>query len=348
MDTLVTDDTDMPLVDNTAILDTVFARWRLPCLSAGLELGFYEALNEAPATAPELADRLGLDARAVRAVLPVLAASGILDVHDDRFSLTATARIYLLKDSYYFFGAKLMSQAQSSFEHGELLTYLRPKKPRRSWFWRPDPVDAWEAGKISPEMAKSVAAYMQSECAGLAAGAAASGVFWGVKRLLDVGGGSGAMAVAIATRQPGTECTVMDLPAMCEEARAYIDAAGMGHRITVQAVNMFRQRWPEGYDGVVFSNIFHDWASETCALLSRLAFEALPAGGKVFVHEMLMNDDHSGPAATAGFAAQMLLDTRGQQYTFPEIRELLEGAGFADVGVTRTSGYYSVVTGRKP
>jgi hypothetical protein len=43
----------------------------------------------------------------------------------------------------------------------------------------------------------------------------------------------------------------------------------------------------------------------------------------------------------------MLLDTRGQQYSFVELRDFLEKAGFEDIGVTHSFGYYSVVTGTK-
>jgi hypothetical protein len=63
---------------------------------------------------------------------------------------------------------------------------------------------------------------------------------------------------------------------------------------------------------------------------------------------MLLDDDYSGPTPTAGFSAQMLLDTRGQQYTFPELRNLLAEAGFRHIGVTHSFGFYSVVTGTKP
>jgi predicted O-methyltransferase YrrM len=337
----------VPLVDNAPILETIFARWRMPSMSAALDLGLYEILNEGSASAEELADRLDLDLRAVRAVLPVLVGSNILTSHGGRFGLTATARTFLLKDSDYFFGAKLMGQARSSREHAELMKALRPVKKKQRWWWPKDPVDAWESGKITRDMAKGIAAYMQSECSGLAVGAARSGVYTGVERLLDVGGGSGAMAVAISREQPETECTVLDLPPMCEEAEGYIRAAGLEDRIAVLPLDMFRKSWPTGYDGIVFSNIFHDWSFDSCAELAAYAFRALEPGGRVFLHEMLLDDDHKGPVATAGFSAQMLLDTRGQQYTFPELQDLLSAAGFTDIGVTHSFGYYYVVTGRK-
>ena len=336
-----------PLADNAPILETIFARWRMPSMSVALDVGLYEALKDGPATAQELSKRFDLDLRAVRAILSVLVGSGILTSHDGRFGLTATARTFLLKDSHYFFGAKLMVQARSSREHAELMKALRPVEEKRRWWWPRDPVEAWEDGKVTREMAKGVAAYMQSECAGLAAGAVRSGVYKGVKKMLDIGGGSGAMAVAISYRQPETHCTVLDLPSMCEEAKGYIRAVGLEDRVAVLPLDMFRNPWPEGYDGMVFSNIFHDWSSESCTELAARAFRALQPGGRIFVHEMLMDDDLKGPVATAGFSAQMLLDTRGQQYSFLELRDFLTRVGFTNIGVTHSFGFYYVVTGTK-
>ena len=130
---------ELPLVDNSAILDTVFARWRMPSMSAALEVGIYEALTEGPARPETLAGQLGLDLRAVRAVLPVLAGSGILTVHGGRYGLTAAARTYLLKDGPFFFGAKLATQARSSREHAELMKALRPVKKKSRWWWPSNP-----------------------------------------------------------------------------------------------------------------------------------------------------------------------------------------------------------------
>ena len=335
-----------PLIDNKPILETLFSRWRAPCMSVGVELGFFEELNAAPASAAELAKRLELNERAMRAVLAVLAGSDLLYSRGGRYGLTAAARTYLLKDSHFFFGAKLMTQARTMNEFGELLKALRHKDEYKGE--RKRPVEGWEAGQISPEMAKNLAAYMQAECVGLAAGAAKSGVYKGVKKMLDVGGGSGVMSIAIASHQPDTTCTVMDLPTMCAEAAEYIKKAGMEDKIDTKVVDMFRQPWPTDYDGMVFSNIYHDWRFDTCATISALAFKALQPGGRIFLHEMLLDDDLGGPVATAGFSTQMLLGTQGQQFSFLELKGLLEEAGFVDIGVTHTFGYYSVVTGVKP
>jgi hypothetical protein len=63
------------------------------------------------------------------------------------------------------------------------------------------------------------------------------------------------------------------------------------------------------------------------------------------LHEALLDDDGDGPPTTAAFSMLMLLATQGQQFTFAELKALLETAGFKDVETRQTSSYYSITTG---
>jgi acetylserotonin N-methyltransferase len=209
------------------------------------------------------------------------------------------------------------------------------------------PSDAWERGDLDAETARRIAAFMHTHSLPASIGAARGGDFGGVRRLLDVGGGSGVFSVAIAQNWPELRATVMDLRAMCAAAQPYIDDGGCGDRVDTLAVDMFREAWPTGYDALFFSNIYHDWDDRVCAELSAKAFAALPPGGRIFLHEMLMNDNGDGPATTASFSMLMLLGTRGRQYTLAELRVFLEGAGFQDVTARPTCSYYSLVSARK-
>ena len=135
---------------------------------------------------------------------------------------------------------------------------------------------------------------------------------------------------------------------MCEAAGKYIRAGGVADRVDTCAVDIFRQPWPGGYDALFFSNIWHDWNVRTCQWLAARAFEALPPGGRILVHEMLLDEGGNGPVTAASFSMLMLLATQGQQFTFDELKEILEGAGFVRIDVTATHPYYSVVAGQKP
>ena len=184
-------------------------------------------------------------------------------------------------------------------------------------------------------------------------GAAAKAVavqplFSGVRTLLDVGGGSGIFPIELARVWPQLRATIMEIDTICAEARRYIAAAALSDRIDTRAVNMFTQEWPAGFDALFFSNIFHDWSDATCALLARKAFAALPTGGRIILHETLMDDDGCGPFAAAAFSLLMLLGTKGKQYSLAELRGILEGAGFVEVeSIAVGSGYYSLVSARK-
>jgi acetylserotonin N-methyltransferase len=141
----------------------------------------------------------------------------------------------------------------------------------------------------------------------------------------------------------------MDLKEMAIEAQKFVDRAGMGHQVTTAGVNMFTGKWPRGHDGHFFSNVFHDWSDETCRLLAQKSFEALPGGGQIFLNEILMDDDLTGPFPAAAFSLLMLVGTLGKQYTLAEFRDILGSAGFVDVEAVRTGGgYYSLVSARKP
>ncbi len=61
-----------------------------------------------------------------------------------------------------------------------------------------------------------------------------------------------------------------------------------------------------------------------------------------------MNDTGDGPATVALYSFQMLLFTRGRQYSRRELRELLEACGFQRVRARATFGYFSLVSAIKP
>src|SRR5690606_41658506 len=163
------------------------------------------------------------------------------------------------------------------------------------------------------------------------------------------GGGPGGFSVEMARAWPELAATVLEIGTICVEASRYIAAAGIGSRVNTHAANMFTQPWPQGFDAHFFSNIFHDWSEDTCRLLARKSFEALPPGGRILLHEVLMDDEGTGPWPAAAFSLLMLIGTRGRQFTLAELRGFLGAAGFEDVEAASTGGgYYSLVSARRP
>jgi acetylserotonin N-methyltransferase len=311
--------------------------YRAPAVTVADQLQIFDNLV-APATEVQLAQRLDLDPRGTRVLLDLLVALGLLARRGALFELTTVASTYLVRASEFYWGP-LLALAMVQPLHDKLIHALTAKQtPAR-------PSDAWAHGSIAPALAASVSKVMHCHSLPAAVAAAGRGSFDGVRRLLDVGGGSGCFSIALAQRDPDVRCTVMELAAVCDVARGYIAEGGVEDRVDTRAVDMFREDWPTGYDGVLFSNIFHDWNATTNHELARRAFGALVPGGKIFLHEMLLDGD--SPIA-AGFSVQMLLATQGRQYRFAELAEIVTAVGFVQPAARATYGRYSIVTAVKP
>ncbi len=345
---------EAPSTDDRRIWDLWLSGMYQGAIVAADEAGVFGALAEHPATIAELAKRLDFDVRATGILLRLLGALGLLVMHDQRFQLTDQARQYLVKSSPFYWG-HMMRVAVSEWHRDTALAKLKAKgsasavgpqgTPAPTGSGRP--ADGWAAGEIALGQAKAIAASMHSHSLPAAIGAARNYDFAGIDRILDVGGGSGCFMIAFAQAHPKMKATILELPSMCEAAAAYIEAGAVGSSVDATAMNMFRDPWPTGYDAIFFSNIWHDWNFRTCAWLAERAYEVLPRGGRIMLHEMLLDDDGVGPVTTAAFSMLMLLATQGQQFTFGEIKGLLEQAGFRDVATQPTAGYYSITTGYK-
>ena len=333
---------DFPTVDDRFIWDVWLSSVRLPTVLAADELGIFDLLGRRPATADELARALGLNAQALVGVLPLLVCLGLLTHHLDRFGLAETGRRYLRHEGPFYWGEALHVMRTPAV--ALLCDALRDPTERRHYQMAQD----WTKGRIDKEAATAVARLMQAQSRPAALGLAATGAFAGVTRLLDVGGGSGCFSLALATRHPEMRCTVMEVPGMHEVAAEYVKEAGLEGQVVTQAVDMFTQAWPSGHDAILLSNILHDWDPATNVQLLIEAFRALPAGGRLFVHEMLLDDDGAGPLAAASFSVMLLLATGGRQYAARELAAMLQEAGFTDVGVSPAYGYYALLTARKP
>jgi cyclopropane fatty-acyl-phospholipid synthase-like methyltransferase len=200
---------------------------------------------------------------------------------------------------------------------------------------------------MSAEEARGSNRRMHSHSLPAAVGLARNGDFQGVTRLLDIAGGSGCFSIALALRYPALRCTVADLPVVAASTRTYIERYRCEDRVDTYPLNMFSEPWPAGYDAIFFSNVFHDWDARRREELVARSFAALPPGGRIYLHEMLLNDTHDGPLPAALFSV-MMLGTRGKQFSAPELNTLLTGAGFTDITVTHTYAYHSLVRATRP
>jgi hypothetical protein len=335
-----------PTNDDRLIWDTWESMFRLPIVTAADEAGIFRALGDKAMTTEELGADRSLDSHALGILLAALASSDLIEKREGKWRALPAARTWLHPDAEGYWGGFLGSMRERTGMHAQLMEALRTgKRPTSSRSGAPE----WERGEMSAEAAERIAAFMHAHSQAPALGAAAQSIFGEVRHLMDVGCGSGVYGIEIARGHPQLRVTLMDLAAMADEAGKYVERAQLSGRVGTAGVNMFTEEWPTAPDAHFFSNVFHDWSDETCRLLARKSFAALPSGGRIFLNEILMDDDGTGPWFAASFSLLMLLGTLGKQYSLPEFRDMLEATGFVDVQALRTGGgYYSLVSARKP
>jgi acetylserotonin N-methyltransferase len=345
------DPLEPPTADQRLIWDIYFSAHVMPLVAESDELGLFTLIAETPLPAAGAAERLGITAEWAEVLLGALAAVGLMRVQDGRFHITDATRCYLLPTSPYYAGFTLRRFASRNIYerlktavHGAAPAHEAAPAASGSSIYV---VRDWKESELSVERVQDGVRTMHGLSFAAAVGMARVVDFSGVRRLLDVAGGAGGFAIALAQRYPELRCTVAELPAVCQLTQGYIARYGVEDRVDTLALNMFFDPWPTGYDAVFFSCVLHDWDLEHRTELIRRAYDALPAGGRIFIHEMLLTDAVDGPRAPALYSLSMRIGTLGKQFTAPELRAALESVGFGEVAVDNTFGDFSVVSGRK-
>ena len=169
------------------------------------------------------------------------------------------------------------------------------------------------------------------------------------RHLLDVGGASGTWTIAWLAGRPDARATLFDLPPVIPLARERLAREGLLARVLLAAGDFHADPLPGGADLAWVSAIVHQNSREQNRALFRKVGAALVPGGRILVREVVMDETRTRPAAGALFAVNMLAGTEGGgTFTFAELAEDLEAAGFVEVEHRRRDeGMHSVVSARK-
>jgi acetylserotonin O-methyltransferase len=156
------------------------------------------------------------------------------------------------------------------------------------------------------------------------------------RRLVDLGGATGHLAIAACRRWAQLEAVVFDLPEAVPLAHEIVAASPVADRIRIEAGDFFADPLPEG-DLYALGRILHDWSEEKILRLLGKIHERLPSGGALLVAEKLLDDDKSGPRWAQLQDLNMLTCTEGRERTLAEYESLLLHVGFTEVTGCRTA-----------
>nr|WMY23424.1 COMT protein [Stephania japonica] len=165
-------------------------------------------------------------------------------------------------------------------------------------------------------------------------------IFDGVTSLVDVGGGIGITAGAIAEAFPHIKCSVLDLP--------HIVASGKGsENLNFVGGDMF-QAIPSA-DVVLFKWVLHDWDDKDCLKILNRCKEAIISkdkGGKVIIIDVVLDIEANTPETVelqVLYDVQLVVNVNGRERTKPEWEKLFNESGFSSYKITPILGFRSVI-----
>jgi len=306
-------------------------------LLTSIELDVYTAVGSG-ATAAEAAARLGTDPRATEMLLNALVALGTLGKQEDVFRNSPLAGRFLAEGCAVDARAAMMHIVHMWDRWSTLTECVR----------RGTSVSYQEPEERDPRWTRAFIAAMHANALQRAAPVAQAIGLEGVRRLLDVGGGSGAYSIAFAQAAPGLEAEVMDLPRVVRIAEGHIAQAGLSSRIRTRVGNLRQDAFGEGWDLILLSAICHMLSPEENQDLLRRCQAALAPGGRVVIQDFLLEPDKTAPRQATLFSLNMLVGTQGgASYSLPEYAAWLGEAGFEEIRHVPLPGPSALMIGRR-
>jgi SAM-dependent methyltransferase len=304
--------------------------WAFKTLAAAHELGLFSRLAGGKGiTAAELAGALGLQERPAEMLLTGCASLGLLEKRGEQYRNSPLAEEYLVPDKPCYFGGWVQMLDKRLYPGwGKLTEAIRTNRPTT---WDPDRQKSLFEGE-DPAMLALFWQAMHSLSTFTARALGETLDFNAFRRLLDVGGGSGAYDIELCRGYPQLTATIYDLPFVAEIAAGNVREAQLGDRIGTVGGDFFGEApLPAGHDLILLSMILHDWSEAKNRRLLRKCYEALSSGGAIIISELLVNDEKTGPVAAALMSLNMLIETEGRNYTPGEYATWLRETGFRDV-----------------
>nr|WP_017537063.1 class I SAM-dependent methyltransferase [Nocardiopsis halophila] len=295
-------------------------------LRTGIELGVFDVLAERPLRPEEVAERLGLDARATRITLDALAALGLLESEDGRLGLSPGADELLVRESPGYFGD--MVHVISSDEEWEALRRL-PEAVRNGG-------SVLDTDAESPEYRywEDFASYAAAIAEPTAQVVTDTLEPWAKERddldVLDVACGHGIYGFTFAERHPRARLWALDWPNVLTVTAEHAEAFGLDDRTEYIEGDMFEAPLGGPYDLITITNVLHHFSEERATELLRRAAGVLKPGGRIGIVGFTLDDGRpprQDPAPHLFSVLMLVWTSQGEVHPMSAYKRMLSAAG---------------------
>jgi SAM-dependent methyltransferase len=325
--------------------DTIFghARAIFPAMAmlAGMQLEVFTQLKDGPLTASEIASAIGVNANKLGPLLYVLVLAELLTFQDGRFGNTPEADSYLVQGRLsYLSGMKefwsdiwpALLKTATSIRTGapqHKHDFYAMSEEERVTFFRSQHRDAVAAG----EQLATLYDFSRFGC------------------VLEVGAGSGGVAVGICRSSPGVSMIATDLPTIIPLTRQFLEESGLSGRVSTSAVDILAEAPGRACDMVIMRNLLQVLSLENARAALRNIATSLTPGGTIVIVAMMLDNSRLSPdlSVRVNLVFPNVYDD-GLIYTEGEYRALLADAGFTEVEVRpdKILEYQALISARMP
>ena len=310
--------------------------WASATLSAGVEIGLFDALGEEAHDAQDLAAATGTSRDHLLRLLEALASLGVLTRSGESFAIAPDLREFLCPDR----PTSLLDALRFNIDlyplWSRLGTSVREGKPAI-------PPTAHLGN--DPARTERFVRGMHSRAMMLAPAVVDAIDLSGVVSMLDLACGPGAFSRFLLAKHPALKSTLFDLTPVLDVAERLLYRAPESQRITFHPGDYRRDVLPAPFDAIFYCGALHQETPESAGRLFAKIRASLRPGGRVIVVDLMLQDDRAGPAFSALFSLNMMLTSpAGRVFSEAETIEILSTAGFIDVRRTPTGrSPYSII-----
>jgi SAM-dependent methyltransferase len=308
---------------------------------AGMQLDVFTPLAGGALSAEQIAQAIGVGVVKLKPLLYALVAAGLLAVQDDLFSNSAEASEFLVRGRPTYIGMRhhaYLRRWRSMLQVGDCIRTGSPQGRLNYATMSKDELESFYRGTYTEAAATGRYLLAHRE-------------FSRYRRLADVGGGSGGLAITIAQAYPGLRATVVDLPTTTPIAQRYVEDAGMAERVRVQAADVVKAPPPGSYDVAVLRGLLIVLTPYQARRAIQNVNRSLEPGGAIFIVGWILDDSRVSPLEVVAYNLHFVnsLD-EGQLYTEGELRSWLREAGFVEAERERvtTADGTGFIVARKP
>ncbi len=308
-------------------------------LLAGMQLDLFTPLKDGPMSAEQLSAAIGVRSAKLKPLLYALAVAGLLNVEGELLANTEVANRFLVRGSpscVVDMHELLSDLWKAALETAESIRTGLPQAEYNYSAMSKDELEQFFRGEHPYAVAygrELVARYD----------------FSSYRTLLDVGGGSGGLAIAVTEAYPHIQATVVDLPTVIPVTQHFIDEAGAGDRVQVIATDVIRDSLTGSYDVAVLSALIQVLSPDEIRRTLKNVSQVVNPGGAIYLTGSgIIDNSRTSPPDLVGFNLVFInVYNEGQAYTEQEYKDWLEEAGFGDFERIIRPDESSIIAARK-